>query len=238
MTGVCPYCGREGRLQPGPLWGDGDCDPFFHCYEYDCREQCPKCAAYLKAIRFRTPGMDTGPQADGNRIVVYLTPEEIRRAEEIGMKTQEWAIKNKVRDQPTANPKKGFRYHDVGAVCELAASKALAQPWNRKIGDFKRTDVGPYEVRGNSRSDGRLRLNQKGSKPEKAYILVLDSRPKFILAGWAFGYEVMQDKYWGFHYDGWPVPCWGMPQEDLHPMPTLPTGEGMKERWKPGKRRR
>lgn len=159
---------------------------------------------------------------DIQRIQVKLTDEEVRMATEIGLATQKWAKDNNIKDQETADPSRGSDWHITGALCEKAASKATGLPWKRELGNFKKADVGPHEVRATTWTVGKLRLNMKGTKPEKAYILVVDQRPFFTLAGWLWAEEGMKPKYWGNHYGHWNKPCWGIPQEDLRPISTLP----------------
>ena len=158
----------------------------------------------------------------GDRTIeVFLTDEEIEKAENIGVKTQTYNTKRGVKDQKTVNGTRGYRWHQIGAVCEKACSKGLKIPWYREIGNYKHSDVGPFEVRATTWEAGKLRLNKGKTRLGAIYILVIDMRPKFILAGWIIAEDGMKDKYWGRHYHGVDAKCWGVPQEDLRPMSEL-----------------
>lgn len=113
-----------------------------------------------------------------------------------------------------------------GAQSELAVSKILNLPWDGKflpisIWDqwkHEGNDVGKLEIRSTDRDNGRLILHP-GDKDLSPYLLVLsNNHPTYQLAGWTFGKDGKQSKYWR---ENVPRPCFMVPQSDLRSVKEL-----------------
>lgn len=224
----CPYCGEPMKVvihtMPPPIG---------HCPK--CEEKCDACREFLEAQDLSeavgmVQNVGTSQQVPTNRatekeVIVTLTPEEIERAEQDGAARSRYARDNNLTHRSTVDPEKALKRDMIGAVCEYAAHVGLKVigievPYNPSVGVTTNVDMKIYEVRGNTTTAGRLRINRGSEKPNTPWIHVIDQRPQFILAGWAWGREVTVEKYWGDH--GYKVPCWGMPRSDLHPMREIP----------------
>lgn len=75
-----------------------------------------------------------------------------------------------------------------GACAEAAVAKYLGLYWDHSIGRYhgQGGDVGEYQVRHTSLSDGHLLLRPV-DPPEPIYILVRGVAPRFEIAGWITG---------------------------------------------------
>lgn len=126
-------------------------------------------------------------------IEVYLTPEELRRAADVGNLRQEHSARRKARFDQKTTP----RAHVVGAMGELAFCKGLGFEWMGYVDTFKTVpDVAPFwEVRATT---SLFNLPVKpvwtdeggGDHPYEQVAFVLASPPDFkilgfITAGWA-----------------------------------------------------
>jgi hypothetical protein len=118
---------------------------------------------------------------------------------------------------------------DVEGACgEFAVAKYLGIFWNGTIGSIEDCDVGHYEVRTSKVKSAHLCLRPT-DKPEARYVLAVGLAPTYRLCGWAYGREIMIDRY--FDADGSrcknkaATPMYWFPQSDLRPMATL-VGDG------------
>ena len=74
------------------------------------------------------------------------------------------------------------------------------------------TDLPGIDVRCTTYANGRLLLDYK-DKADRPYVLVIKQHPnRFTIAGWCYGREGKQRKYWNDHL---PRPCYAVPQSDL-----------------------
>jgi len=113
-----------------------------------------------------------------------------------------------------------------GAMAELAVCVAYNKPWENAFVSLERWDnerrmlhdVAHLEVKSTRHPNGCL-LVQKQFSDEPPYVLVITARaPEFRLAGWLYGWEVKQAKFWRTDV---PRPCYMAPQNALRPMDTL-----------------
>ena len=120
---------------------------------------------------------------------------------------------------------RGFRtrmeQEAVGAIGEKAFAKWKGL-YASSINTFhEKADAGTiYEVRSTSTREGKL-IVRDNDDDHRAFVLCLvglDGR--VLIRGWAWGWEAKQDKY-VFDPHGHRQ-AWGVPQEDLHEMETLP----------------
>ena len=95
------------------------------------------------------------------------------------------------------------------------AEKAAALPismWDKWKLTRAATDLPGIEVRCTTYANGRLLLDYK-DKDDLPYVLVIKKNPnRFTIAGWCYGKEGKQSKYWTDHL---PRPCYAVPQSEL-----------------------
>lgn len=106
--------------------------------------------------------------------------------------------------------------HAAGA--EMAFAKFIKCYWEFSVNTFKKPDVGSFQVRFNFLENGHLIVRPEDNPTEK-YVLVIGCMPKYRIAGWCFGYEAKQDKFWrnpgnqpGKRFAYW------VPQDQLKPL--------------------
>jgi hypothetical protein len=114
-----------------------------------------------------------------------------------------------------------------GAAGEMAVAKMLGLYWAGAIGDIEADDVGPYQVKTNTSRKWDDLILRKWNRPDRIYISVLSFVPRFIIAGWIFGEEGMQEE---FYREGAPgMPAFFVPRSLLHPMSDLPSSSAIHE---------
>jgi len=114
----------------------------------------------------------------------------------------------------------GMAIHVDGACGELAAYKALGQPWNPTVNTFKAPggDGGPWEVRTRSRHEWDL-LVRPGDPDGRPMIHVTASSTGHQVHGWLWTSEA-KDPQWLQNYGGRP-PAYFVPSSSLHPLAAL-----------------
>lgn len=156
-----------------------------------------------------------------------LTEREIAHAEQQSSRRQEINLKHGRQDQNHFD-RDALEAHQIGAVCEYAASLILQQPWNNPVCDapVKGPDVGPYYIKGTRPPDGYLgplHLIVRKSDlncPSGPYILALHALPKVALLGWCHASEVPEIGEWcKFRPDR---PAWWVSARRLRSMESLP----------------
>jgi hypothetical protein len=122
------------------------------------------------------------------------------------------------------NMKQGWQANIDGAIGELATALMLDEKWNDEMdGDRKAPDVGIYQVRTNKWNKNAHLYNKENDKPTDIFILCVGWGFKYRLAGWMYGHEVQQKKYfsdkWG---KGDSRSAYWVPEKDIHSITTLP----------------
>lgn len=150
-----------------------------------------------------------------SNIEIFLSPTEIRFANVVATDRQ---LENLDKDRdPEGRPEElGWLRHFEGACGECAVAQWAGVYWNGNLGKLKAADVGRWEVKATAKHNRRLLVQKPKLVMERAYILVTGIAPNLIIRGWAWGYEVGQEKYWDN-----PVgdrPAFFMPQDALRPM--------------------
>lgn len=85
----------------------------------------------------------------------------------------------------------------LGAIGECGLAKHLNVFWSGNIGNYRAPDVAGYQVRGVSRKDHRVILND-WDKDEQVFVSALALRerlPIIILRGWIYAHEGKEDRY-------------------------------------------
>lgn len=112
-----------------------------------------------------------------------------------------------------------------GAAAEAFVAKLLGMPQELAINAFHAPDIGGIQVRQTGHPQGQLVVRERDN-PDHAFVLVVGSLPSYRAAGWAWGRDVMQERWAAdFGQPGLPR-SWGMPQGALEPMDTLPYDTG------------
>lgn len=156
---------------------------------------------------------------DGKPVVV-LTRDEMEEAIYTGGQRRLNAIfrKHKPRDNETRYWKQHWYQSDIiGALAEIAVSKALRLQWYQVKTDWSKPDVGPYEVRATEKPDAGLKVRTRDSdKLDRTFILAQVHNEKVMLHGHMTGHEVMAQGTEVFPN------CWEVPATALHGIDTLP----------------
>jgi hypothetical protein len=107
---------------------------------------------------------------------------------------------------PMFQDNRSREHNDIDATgAEIAAAKYLNHYWIPGVNTSQWPDVSPnIEVRHTAHRDGKLLLTAQGSKPERPYVLVRGSMPRYEIVGWLYGHEAMRDE-WRTTLNGNPV---------------------------------
>ncbi len=90
-------------------------------------------------------------------------------------------------------------------------------------GVIEAEDVGPYQVKTNTSRRLDDCILRPWNKPNRIYIGVLSFLPGFVITGWIYGADAMQEKYLR---DGIPgMTGYFFPRGLLHDIKTLPSEE-------------
>jgi hypothetical protein len=158
-------------------------------------------------------------------IVEMLTPEELAWSDEEARKHYESAKeRNATHTAGLVASDNDININKSGAAGELAFANYLGVPWNHGDGPTYTGDVLCYEVRTTIYEHGRLLLQPKDNH-YRPFVMVIDQRPFYIIAGWRWAYEVKKDKYWGTLPNRSDRPCYSILRKKLYPMILLPTEE-------------
>ena len=116
---------------------------------------------------------------------------------------------------------KALQVHLLGAAGEMAVASYLGlkdhlyQETEARRGS---DDLPGIDVKTRSRHSYDL-LVQKGSSPDRKYVLVTIENQKTLLHGWYYGREAMKDEFWADPARG--RPAYFVRKEYLHSMETL-----------------
>ena len=156
-------------------------------------------------------------------MIVYLTPAEADGADNRAgmMRTHDLAAGGRHRYRMTDDEGDQFR---SGVRCETAASKWSGEPLQPpQLASRHEPDVGYFDVRGTRFRYGGLIVHKvdEGDPAERPFVLVLElDRFVYDVAGWAYGHEAQQPRYW--RVAGMRYPCFLVPQRELRPIELLP----------------
>ncbi len=153
-------------------------------------------------------------------IPVVLTSSEVDLATTIGFEGHAEALRMGLPDAHGATGQASI--HVLGASGELAAYKALGQPWQPTINTFKAPggDGGAYEVRTRSKHSWDL-LVRPGDPDGRHVIHVTASSTGHQVHGWLYTSEAKQSQW--LHGHGGRPPAYFVPSSALRPLSTLTT---------------
>lgn len=116
---------------------------------------------------------------------------------------------------------KALDIHLLGAAGEVAVASYLGL----KSELFKETeakknsdDLPGIDVKTRSKASYDL-IVQRGSDPQKKFVLVTIENQQTLLHGWCYGHEALQEQYWADPARG--RPAYFVPKEALHSMDAL-----------------
>jgi len=156
-------------------------------------------------------------------IVFTFTEEERRLAMEEGMRRQ--AVNEakglRGRNKGPRFGEKALEVHLLGAAGEVAVASYLGlkhELFKEKEARRGSEDLPGIDIKTRSRHSYDL-LVQKGSSPDRKYVLVTIQDQKTLLHGWCYGEEAMQDRFWADPARG--RPAYFVGQSLLRPMESL-----------------
>ena len=156
-------------------------------------------------------------------IEFVFTEEERQQAVKEGLRRQGFNESKGLRGRNGGAWKgsKALDIHLLGAAGEVAVASYL----NLKGELFKETeakknsdDLPGIDVKTRSKSSYDL-LVQRGSDPQKKFVLVTIENQQTLLHGWCYGHEALQERFWADPARG--RPAYFVPKEALHSMDAL-----------------
>lgn len=157
---------------------------------------------------------------------ITLTEDQIDKAMREGAQRQ---ARKTVERTINGGPSKGERAkrnHQLGALGEMANGVYLritkhldfGTPLQNDMPDYRNLKI-PIDVKTRWGHKSMLIVTHKG-KSGRAYVLATtEDWRTFILHGWAWGSEIMQDQYWTTPNER--SPAYFFPQRNLRPMEEL-----------------
>lgn len=86
--------------------------------------------------------------------------------------------------------------HLIGVPSEMAVAKALNRYWAPEFVDLLEYDIQPdVQVRATKHQFGKLIIHKKDCDAHK-FFLVVANENKFRIAGWLYGRDAKQEKFW------------------------------------------
>lgn len=156
-------------------------------------------------------------------IEFVFTEEERQQAVKEGLRRQGFNESKGLRGRNGGAWKgsKALDIHLLGAAGEVAVASYL----NLKGELFKETeakknsdDLPGIDVKTRSKACYDL-IVQRGSDPQKKFVLVTIENQQTLLHGWCYGHEAMQERFWADPARG--RPAYFVAKEHLHPLETL-----------------
>lgn len=148
---------------------------------------------------------------------VVLNSEQVRYAEVMGTKRDEYAKKIGATNARMEKGADSRWRHIHGLGCEIATAIAFGIEWKGqatrgfKIGS---PDLGEFEVRGAGQSFYGVNFNPKRDHQDRKYILADFSHwPRIDLIGWAYGHEILTMGRKMIHKES--EPWWSLPRSQL-----------------------
>ncbi len=151
-------------------------------------------------------------------VEVTLAPNEFYYASTIGVMRQIKNLQNRRRDRYGAQKEDGWRMHIEGACGECAFAKWMGMFWSGSLENLRAADVGAYEVRTRSRPYYDL-IVHPNEADDARFVLVLGTAPHFKLAGYMYGRDAKDQRYWSDPAGG--RPAFFVPQKELQPIEEL-----------------
>jgi hypothetical protein len=157
--------------------------------------------------------------------VVYLTPEELREADEEGNRrnSEDIAMGLSIGGMFDMSGDGGFEQHRIGTRAERVMGKFFGMH-DFKFAPMKGVDVGGYQVRGTSLPKGSLIVRPKDAAEERFALVTRLSHLGFRVVGWLFGRDAKQGQWTrnpGGHGKAWFVPWAPLIQMPRTPLPPV-----------------
>jgi len=129
-------------------------------------------------------------------VAVPLAPGEVMFAAFVGVARTVSALRDG-RTLEAGRLDDGWERSVHGAIGEYAVAKTLDVHWHPAVGrlDTLTGDVGGYQVKATTRSDGCL-IVRPHDPPEFVYLLVVIDRSTVAVVGSKLGYEAKVPRYW------------------------------------------
>lgn len=140
---------------------------------------------------------------------VFLTGTELMVAALVGEMRRVTSIKEGYNKHKHAE-KSDWATDIDGASAELAFAKKRNIYWNASNRTFKDPDVGTWQVRSTTHTDGHLIIRPNDVYLAERFALVITDAPVYRIVGFITAGEARADKYWRGD-------AWWVPQADLHP---------------------
>jgi hypothetical protein len=154
-------------------------------------------------------------------VIVTLNPSEVEIASYVGMRRRLGAMQRGLQElygASRADAATQWYYNIVGACGEMAVAKATNNYWGASIVPQRKgePDVGTdIQVRCLAGNDYDL-IVRTDDLSHFRYFLCLGEPPTFKIAGWMWGGDAKQDK-WFKDRGGRGKPCYWVPQSELVP---------------------
>ena len=155
---------------------------------------------------------------------IELTPINVELSTRVGVlrfRMSRNAGLNPHQSQAGRSDEHRIWHETLGCMAEAAVAQHLGIAYPGTVNTFHRKpDVGQFEVRATSRSNGCL-IVRDNDPPERPYVLAVGDgrRPVIEVRGWLFGWEARDDR-WMRNPHG-RRPCWMVPQQHLRQVPIL-----------------
>jgi hypothetical protein len=136
-----------------------------------------------------------GPNKQTDAPIVILETSELMLAGTVGLMREVTNLRDERQDAYGASPEKGWQLHIEGCCGELAVAKFLNLFWSGQLGKLHADDVGFLQVRTRSKDHYDLMVHPE-DPDDKVFILAIGLAPKFRLAGWMYGRDAKQKRWW------------------------------------------
>lgn len=155
-------------------------------------------------------------------IDITLTQAELDDAYDLGERRNHEAIAQGKKDAHgfKGSAEAGLECHKLGAAGELAASKALGMPWERRINNFELPDLGDnIDVKTRPSNPWKVDLQVRPkAKNHRIFVHVVRlSEFEFRVHGWLYGHEAKRVSPFTDHRP----PVYYTPIIDLRPLQDL-----------------
>jgi hypothetical protein len=146
---------------------------------------------------------------NGRSITIVMEDDGVRLAERYALKRQTRNTQLKRRSahgHDDTTFEKGLATHRAGSFPELAAALLTSLPWHAYMDDLSsRGSYRPPDLGRNIQIRGRTELHyglivhrpKERDNPEDIFVLAYWDRQRSVMfAGWMFGWEAQNEKYW------------------------------------------
>jgi hypothetical protein len=127
---------------------------------------------------------------------VELSAPEYAGCCRVGDARQESNVRRGRRNHNGAEFSRGAEYHRLGASGEYVFAVGSGIPYVPVLDDMAARDVGGWQVRATHWARGHLRIDKWKDDPTHPFALVTGLPPLFYIAGWMWGFEGMQERWW------------------------------------------